>query len=171
MPADRIPMIDLERREALVKWTLLTAAALVAGRSSQAWAFSLADLTQKDASAGVKTALEKGADVAVQLLGKEDGFWGNDKVRIPLPDWLEKGEKVLKLVGRGKDIDDLKLGVNRAAEQAVPQAKQLLKNAVKSMTVQDAKGILTGGDNSVTDFLRPRRRRRWARNFCPSSPR
>jgi hypothetical protein len=142
-------------------------AALVAAQSRPAAALSLADLTQKDASAGVKAALEKGASVAVSLLGREDGFWGNDNVRIHLPDWLEKSEKMLKLIGRGKDLDDLKLGVNRAAEQAVPQARLLLTNAVRGMTVQDAKGILTGGDNSVTEFFKGKTQVSLTEKFLP----
>lgn len=119
-----------------------------------AFAVSLRDLTQADASSGVRTALERGADVAVQLLGRQDGFWNNDRVRIPLPEWVAKAERGLKLIGRGKDVDDLKLGINRAAEQAVPQARKLLSDAVRSMSIQDAKTILTGGDDSVTRFFR-----------------
>jgi hypothetical protein len=101
----------------------------------------------------VRAALERGAGVAVDELGKNDGFWGNDRVRIPLPEWLQKGEGALKMVGRGKDVDDLHVGMNRAAEQAVPAARPLLLDAVHKMTVQDAKGILTGGDDSVTRFF------------------
>jgi len=142
------------KRESLVSLTLISALVLTAAYSPRSFAFSLADLTQKDASAGVKAALEKGADIAVQLLGKQDGFWGNDLVRITLPEWIGKAEKGLKLLGRGKDIDALKLGINRAAEQAVPQSKKLLSDAVKTMTVQDAKAILAGGDNSVTAFFK-----------------
>ena len=98
--------------------------------------------TQKDATAGLKAALDRGAAIAVDLLGRTDGFWGNDRVRIPLPEWLQRGERALKILGYGRDIDELKLGVNRAAEQAVPESKVLLTNAVKSMTVADAKNIL-----------------------------
>jgi hypothetical protein len=142
------------KRESLVSLAVFSALVLTATYSSRGLAFSLADLTQKDASAGVKAALEKGADIAVQLLGKQDGFWGNDLVRIALPEWISKAEKGLKLIGRGKDIDALKLGINRAAEQAVPQSKKLLTDAVNSMSLQDAKAILTGGDNSVTTFFK-----------------
>jgi hypothetical protein len=87
------------------------------------------------------------AVVAVSLLGKPDGLWGNDKVRIPLREWIVKTERAFKMIGRGKDIHDLKLGVNRAAEQAVPQAKTVLSNAVNGVSVHVAKGILTGGDH------------------------
>jgi hypothetical protein len=152
-----------EIRRALIIGSVLAAAVV----SREAFALSLADLTQKDASAGVKAALEKGATVAVELLGRTDGFWGNDKVRIPLPEWLKKAEGALKLVGRGKDIDELKLGVNRAAEQAVPEAKTLLVSAVRNMSVQDAKGILTGGDDSVTKFFAAKTREPLTGKFLP----
>lgn len=143
-----------QARRIVLAASALCLVTLASTRTRTAWAFSLADLSQKDAGAGVKAALEQGAAVAVQLLGKENGFWGDDRVRIPLPEWISKSERALKLVGRGKDIDDLKLGVNRAAEQAVPQSKKLLTDAVKSMSVDDAKKILTGGDNSVTMFFK-----------------
>ena len=108
----------IDRRLALssaVRFALLSAV-LVANPLRFAWALSpaaLADLSQKDAGSGVKAALERGAQIAVELLGKENGFWGNERVRIPLPDWIQKAERAIKLIGRGKDVDDLKLGVNR----------------------------------------------------------
>jgi hypothetical protein len=159
--------INLQRRESLVRLVFYSAALLVAVPGRRAYAYSLADLSQQDASVGVKTALEKGADVAVSLLGKTDGFWGNDAVRIPLPQWLHKAESTLRFMGRGKDIDDLKLGVNRAAEQAVPQAKTLLVGAVRSMSVLDAKGILTGGDKSVTEFFKGKTEKSIGDEFLP----
>ena len=127
----------------------------------------LAALSDSDASAGLKGALEAGATAAVQMLGRTDGFWGNDKLRIPLPDWLRRSEKALKFAGYGKDIDALKLGVNRAAEQAVPQAKTLLVDAVKTMSVTDAKAILTGGDDSVTKFFASKTRAPLTERFLP----
>jgi hypothetical protein len=163
--------INTPRRDSIVRLAMSSALLIVgmpsALTSRDLYALSLSDLSQKDASLGVKTALEKGAEVAVSLLGKNDGFWGNDKVRIPLPDWIEKAERAIKLLGRGKDIDDLKLGVNRAAEQAVPQAKTLLVSAVNSMSVQDAKSILTGGDNSVTSFFRDKTQAPLNTKFLP----
>lgn len=127
----------------------------------------LAALTDSDATAGLKGALEAGATAAVQLLGRQDGFWGNDKLRIPLPDWLRRSEKALKFAGLGKDIDALKLGANRAAEQAVPQAQELLINAVKSMSISDAKAILTGGEDSVTRFFAGKTRAPLTERFLP----
>ncbi len=148
----------------LAAWTALAALPLAA---RDARALSLADLSNRDAAAGLKAALEQGANVAVQLLGRTDGFWGNDRVRIALPEWLQRGETALKLMGRGRDVEELKLGVNRAAEAAVPEAKDLLVGAVRSMSVQDAKSILTGGDNSVTMFFAERTRAPLATRFLP----
>ena len=158
---------DLGKRESIITLALFSALVVTASQSSRAYAFSLADLTQSDASAGIKTALQKGADVAVQLLGKQDGFWGNELVRIALPDWIKKAEKGLKLIGRGKDIDDLKLQINRAAEQAVPLSKKLLSDAVKGMSLQDAKSILQGGDNAVTMFFKDKTQQPVNAQFLP----
>ena len=165
----------IDRRLALtgaVRLALLSAV-LVAEPLRFAWALSpaapatLAELSQKDAGSGVKAALERGAQIAVELLGKENGFWGNERVRIPLPDWIQKAERAIKLIGRGKDVDDLKLGVNRAAEAAVPQAKSLLVGAVKTMSLQDAKSILGGGDNSVTRFFQDKTQAPLNEKFLP----
>ena len=169
MPKNTSPnkAINIYRRESLVRLTLCAASLMVALPPGRVHAFSLSDLSNKDAGAGVKAALQKGVEVAVALLGTQDGFWGNDKVRIPLPQWIDKAQSVLKLMGRGAEIDELKLGVNRAAEQAVPQAKALLVGAVKSMTVEDAKSILQGGDNSVTNFFKGKTEKPIGEKFLP----
>jgi len=130
-------------------------------------ALSLADLTQQDATAAVKAARERGAQVAVELLGRTDGFRGNDTVRLPLPDWLKQADSALKLAGRGKDIDELRLAVNRAAEQAVPEAKAPLVRAARDMSVQDAEGILTGGDDSVAKLFATKTREPLTGKFLP----
>jgi hypothetical protein len=129
------------------------AALLVLAAHQQVRALSLSDLTDKDASQGLKVALEKGALAAVSLLGKPDGFLGNPKVRIPLPGFLENAAKLLKMTGQGKRVDELVTSMNRAAEAAIPMGKDLLVGAVKNMSVADAKNIFSGGDNSVTRFF------------------
>lgn len=111
-------------------------------------------ITNQDATAGLKAALEKGSGIAVDLLGKTDGFFGNGAVKIPLPDSLKKYEKLMRTVGMGKHADELILTMNRAAEAAVPEAKKLLVDSVKKMSVQDAKGILAGGQTSGTDYFK-----------------
>ena len=119
-----------------------------------AWSGSLRDLTNADASTGLRQALAQGANQAVSSLGKRDGFFLNKQVKIPLPPRLAKAEKYMRMAGLGAQADDLVLTMNRAAEAAVPEAKPLLLDAVKSMSVEDAKKILTGGDDSVTQFFK-----------------
>jgi len=111
-------------------------------------------LTTGEATAGLKAALEKGSLAAVSSLGRQDGFWGNARVRIPLPDSLQRAERVMRRVGMGKYADELHVAMNRAAESAVPEARQLFVNSVKKMTVEDAKGIVSGGDTAGTAYFR-----------------
>lgn len=133
----------------------------------RALALSISDLTNAEASQGLKTALEKGALSAVNLLGKTDGFLGNEKVRIPLPGYLEDASKLLRTLGQGARIDELVTAMNRAAEAAVPMAKDLLVGAVKSMNVTDAKKILAGGATSVTTFFAEKTRAPLGIKFLP----
>jgi hypothetical protein len=132
-----------------------------------AYAINFNNLSNQDAIAGLKTALNKGTNNAVSTLGKTDGFFANDRVKIPLPDSLQKIDHTLRSVGMGKYADELVLTMNRAAEAAVPEAKTLLVTAVKEMTVQDAKGILSGGDTSATDYFRNKTSQKLAAKFLP----
>ena len=150
--------------------TTTTLGLLVLVTYQRAHALSLGDLagvTNVEASSGLKTALEKGALAAVALLGKPDGFLGNPKVRIPLPGYLEDAAKLLKTFGQGKRIDELVTSINRAAEAAVPMGKDLLVSAVRGMNVADAKGILTGGATSVTNFFAEKTRAPLGVRFLP----
>lgn len=135
--------------------------------ASFAYAGSLNDISDKEASSGLKAALEKGAVAAVGKLGVENGFLNNEKVRIGLPGALEKAKPLLKMSGRGQQLDELVVSMNRAAESAVPLAKPLLLDAVKSMSVSDAKTILTGGETSVTNFFREKTSGPLAVKFLP----
>lgn len=127
--------------------------ALLAGWTMPARA-DLAALSNQDAVSGLKAALERGSGVAVSALGRTDGFFGNNAVKIPLPDSLKKYEKLMRGVGMGKQADELILTMNRAAEAAVPEAKALFVDSIKKMSVQDAKGILQGGQTSGTDYFK-----------------
>jgi hypothetical protein len=144
-----------------------TLGALVLFATQRAYALSLGDLTDAEASQGLKMALEKGAVAAVNLLGKPDGFLGNPKIRIPLPGYLNDAAKFMRTLGQGKRIDELVTSMNRAAEAAVPMGRDLLVNAVKSMNVGDAKKILTGGATSVTDFFAEKTRAPLTVKFLP----
>lgn len=122
--------------------------------SLTAHALTLDQLTSQDAAGGLREALTQGANKAVSTLGTPDGFLGNPKVRIPLPGQLEKAAGLMRSLGMGGQVNELETAMNRAAEAAVPEARKLLVDSIKSMSVQDAKGILTGGDNAVTDYFR-----------------
>jgi len=114
----------------------------------------LDQITSREAVAGLKAALDKGSQAAVASLGRLDGFFGNPQVKIPLPESLHRTERLMRRVGMGKYADELILTLNRAAEAAVPQARQLFLDSVRKMTVQDAKGILSGGDTAATEYFR-----------------
>ncbi len=124
-------------------------------------------ITGKEATAGLRAALEKGAQRAVATLGRSDGFFGNPRVRIPLPDSLQRTEKLMRRVGMGRHADELILTMNRAAEAAVPEAQQLFVEAVRKMSVQDAKGILQGGDTAGTQFFRRSTEQGLRKRFLP----
>jgi hypothetical protein len=124
-------------------------------------------VSEGEAASGIRAALERGAIAAVGLLGKTDGFLGNDKVRIPLPGFLNDAARLLKLAGQQRRVDELVTAMNRAAEAAVPEARTLLVNAVKSMSVEDATRILTGGDDAATRFFAAKTREPLSVKFLP----
>ncbi len=124
-------------------------------------------LTPTEMNSGLKEALTRGAETAVAQLGKQDGFYGNKALRIPLPGNLKKVDKLMRAVGMGKQADELVLSMNRAAEAAVPEAKTLLVTAVKDMTLEDAKGILTGGNQAATEFFRKKTETPLGEKFLP----
>jgi hypothetical protein len=134
--------------------TLFRLAATIMLFTAPAFAAGIADLSNKDTAAGLKEALTKGSQAAVEMLAKQDGFLGNERVKIPLPETLHKVEGLMRGFGMGKYADELVTTMNRAAETAVVEAKPLLVNAVKNMNVQDAKGILTGGEDAATQYFK-----------------
>lgn len=135
--------------------------------STTASAIGLDDISNRDAVAGLKEGLARGAHAAVAKLGREDGFFGNDRVRIPLPPSLRSVEAVMRSIGMGAQADELVLRMNRAAEAAVPQARSLLVDAARKMSVQDAKGILSGGEDAATQFFRRTTSEPLAKRFRP----
>jgi len=126
-----------------------------------------AGLTESDAALGIRAALERGAVAAVGLLGRDGGFLNNPKVRIELPGYLKDAAKVLQFTGQQRRVDELVAAMNRAAEIAVPEAKAMLVNAVKAMSVEDGRQILTGGDNSATQFFSAKTRAPLGVKFLP----
>lgn len=153
----------MDRRQ----FTLHGAALLATASPLWAHALGLGDLSNKDASAGLKAALEKGASAAVTALGAPNGFLGNDKVRIPLPGYLNDAAGLLRTLGQGQQVEELLMAMNRGAEAAVPKARAMLTRAVQAMTVDDAKSILAGGDTAVTEFFATKTRQGLGRDFLP----
>jgi hypothetical protein len=130
-------------------------------------AHAASGLTESDAAGGIRVALERGALSAVALLGKTDGFLANPKVRIPLPGYLEDAAQLLRKIGQGRRVDELVTSMNRAAEKAVPEARTLLVQAAKGITVDDALRIVRGGETSVTDFFAGKTRAPLGEKFLP----
>jgi len=135
--------------------------------AAPAGAQSLASLSNRDAVTGLKDALIQGSGKAVSQLGAADGFLGNAKVKIPLPDSIKRVEGGLRLVGMGKQADELVVSMNRAAEMAVKEATPILVDSVKKMSVQDAKGVLTGGDDAATQYFRRTTSAQLSQRFLP----
>ena len=148
----------------MLRFPVLLAGALL---SVNAFAMSLSDLSQSDATGGLKDALTQGAQVAVKQLSQPGGFSNDPAVRIELPGRLGKAAKTMKQFGMGAQVDQLEASMNKAAEAAMPQAQALLVDAVKKMTVTDAKGILQGGDHSATDYLNRSSREQLRAKFLP----
>lgn len=147
----------------------LRLSALCAGLllGANAMALSLGDLSQGDATGGLKDALTQGAQIAVKQLGTPGGFSNNPEVKIGLPGKLEKAAGTLKMLGMGDQITQLEDSMNKAAESAVTQAQPILVNAVKNMSVTDAKGILSGGQDSATQYLDKSSREQIRAKFLP----
>jgi len=103
---------------------------------------------------GLKEALQIGTGNAVQIVSKVDGYYKNPKIRIPLPDTVQKTEKILRVAGYGSKVDEFELSMNRAAERAAPEAKTLFMDAIKQMTFTDAKKILNGRDDEATLYFK-----------------
>jgi hypothetical protein len=141
-------------------------AALVMGWAGIA-AAQLENITNREAVSALRTALDKGSRAAVDQLGRENGFFGDARVKIPLPESLKRAERTMRRFGMGRYADDLVLTMNRAAEAAVPEAKQLFVDSVKKMTVQDAKGILTGGETAGTEYFKRTTSDQLRKRFLP----
>jgi hypothetical protein len=135
--------------------------------ATHANALSVSDLSNTEASGGLKEALIQGVGKAVGKLGATDGFFGNKEVKIPLPSSMKKAEKAMRMFGMGKQADELVLKMNRAAEAAVPEAKALLVDSVKKMSVADAKSILTGGNDAATQYFKKTTSGPMADKFLP----
>ena len=124
-------------------------------------------LTDAEVVGGLKEALSKGTTSAIASLGKEDGFFANRKVKIPMPDSLRIVEDGLRKIGQDKYADEFVLTMNRAAEQAVPEAAEIFGSAIRSMSIEDAKGILNGPDDAATKYFRRTSGEKLVNRFLP----
>jgi len=115
---------------------------------------SVSELASDEIVSGLREALEKGVHIAVDLLGQVDGYFGNPKVRIPLPDHLQQVSSGLRMVGQGQYADEFELTMNRAAEAAAPEAKAIFIDAIRDMSIEDARKILDGADDAATQYFR-----------------
>jgi hypothetical protein len=129
-----------------------------------AWA---AALGEREAAAGVRAALERGVRAAVGRLGRPDGFLGDERVRIPLPGFLQDAQRLLRATGQQRRVDELVTAMNRAAEAAVPEATDLLLRTAREVTVTDALAMVQGGDTGVTDHFAQRTRDPLTQAFLP----
>lgn len=117
-------------------------------------ATTVSDLSSDKITAGLKQALQVGTANAVAKTGRPDGFLKNPSIRIQLPDKLQSAGRGLRLVGMGAQLDELEVGMNRAAEQAAPKAKQIFLNSLAQMTISDARNILKSNDTAATEYFR-----------------
>lgn len=140
---------------------------MVAGAWASAGGAALAAVGEADAASGIRTALERGAVAAVGSLGRQGGFLDDPRVRIPLPGFMKDAAKLLRATGQGAKVDELVTAMNRAAETAVPEAKALLVDAARTVSVKDALGIVRGGETSVTDYFSQRTREPLGQRFLP----
>jgi len=102
----------------------------------------------------IRQTLSQSVDMAVNRLGRADGYWANPQVRIPLPEELRRVEKTLRRYGLERYAEDFAESLNRAAEAAVPVAKPVLLDAIRDMSLNDAVGIVRGNDDAATHYFR-----------------
>lgn len=111
-------------------------------------------LSNTDAAAGIRAALEKGITTAVQTVGRTGGFWDDDQIRIPLPNTLEDIQSSLSRFGMSGMVDEIELQLNRGAEKAAPYALDIFLDAIMALTITDAVNIVQGAPNAATNFLK-----------------
>jgi hypothetical protein len=103
---------------------------------------------------GLKEALSLGTEKAVKQVSQMDGYFGNEMIKILMPEKISKVADVLAKVGFQKQVDEFVVSMNRAAEKAAPEAAGIFVDAIKEMSFEDAKGILNGGDTAATDYFK-----------------
>jgi hypothetical protein len=130
-------------------------------------ASSISSLSNDKITAGLKEALRVSTDNAVRSTGRPDGFLKNEAIKILVPDKLRTVGKGMRLIGMGQQVDDFEVAMNRAAEQAAPEAKQIFVNALMNMSFQDARQILTSGDTAATEYFKRQSTNQLTTAFSP----
>jgi hypothetical protein len=142
-------------------------AAAIGAIALSIFCFAISTVHAQDAAAGLKEALTTGTADAVNLLGKPGGYFSNPAVKIALPQKLQMLDTALRGMGYGKQIDDLVLSMNRAAEAAAPKAQPIFVNAIQSMSIGDAQGIVSRGGHSATDYFQRKTTPDLTKAFAP----
>ena len=151
----------MTNRNLLLSLTLLCVSALSTLASAQVGEIARqlglgTKLSDTKISSGLKQALQIGAEQSVKLTGRPNGYFGNPAIKILMPNNLRTLEKGLRMVGYGPKVDDFVLSMNRAAEAAAPAARKIFIDAITAMTIDDARGILSGGDTAATSYFKNR---------------
>jgi len=115
---------------------------------------SAGKLSTKDVVDGLKEALRVGSEKSIDMLGKQDGFYKDKAVKIPMPEKLKEVDKLLRKIGQKKLADKFIKTMNRAAEQSVKSTFNIFVSAIKEMTLKDAMDIYKGGDDEATRYFR-----------------
>lgn len=126
-----------------------------------------AGLSEQRIADGLKQALQVGTEKAVKLTGRVDGYWKNEAIKILMPERLQTLERGLRLVGYGPQVDEFELSMNRAAERAAPAARTIFVDAIKSMTFDDARRVLQGGETAATEYFKGRTTGKLSEAFSP----
>jgi len=124
-------------------------------------------LSEKDIIDGLKQALEIGTGEAVALVSKKNGYLNNPKIKIPLPENVQKAESILRNLGLGSKVDEFEQSMNRAAERAAPRAKSVFWDAIRNMTFTDARQILDGQDDAATVYFQQKTATQLQETFQP----
>lgn len=126
------------------------------------------DLDYQTVIDGLKEALDIGSRRAIETISQQDGFFANPGIRIPLPAELEKASGLMKKFGLQSQVEAFELSMNRAAEKAAPQATEIIVDAIREMSIEDARNILNGPDNAATEYFREKTSGHLTALFQPS---
>ena len=124
-------------------------------------------LTEGEAALGIKAALNNGVDHAIGKIGILNGFWGNGRIEVPLPNTLKDIQSALRVVGADGILNELHQQLNRGAEKAIPVAKDIFVDTITSMSIRDAINIVQGPDDAATTYLRQNTSNSLANLFSP----